>query len=131
MEDLEVVRLLACACKPDALAGGDPKGERSAAAGVAVQLGQDHAIDPDLLAEHLADLDGLLAGHRVGHQQRFCDGDGGLESLQLRHEIDIDVKTPRRVKDDHVRVESLRFSQRRVCDRVNVSLARMERHILA
>ena len=83
------------------------------------------------MAEHLADLDGLLAGHRVGDQQRFGDRDGGLESLQLRHEIDIDVKTPRRVKDDHVRVESLRFSQRRVCDRVNVSLARMERHILA
>src|SRR5207248_7833421 len=66
-EDLEVLRLLAGAGEAYALAGGDPKRERGAAAGIAIELGEDHALEADLAAEGLSDLDGLLAGHRVGH----------------------------------------------------------------
>ena len=46
-EDLEVLGLLAGAGEPDLLAGGASQGERGAASSVAVELGQDHAVEAD------------------------------------------------------------------------------------
>ena len=44
-------------------------GEGRAAAGVAVELGEDHAVDAQLLIEGLGHVDRVLAGHGVHHQE--------------------------------------------------------------
>ena len=63
--------LLARAAELDGLARHRADGQRRAAAGVAVQLGQDHAVDVQLLVKGLGDVDRVLTGHGVNHQQDF------------------------------------------------------------
>ena len=54
--------------------------ERRAAAGVAVELRHHDAVELDPLVERLGDVDGVLARHRVEHQQRV----GGLDRVAIR-----------------------------------------------
>ena len=53
VEDLERVGLLAHRDELDRLAGDLADGKRAAAAGVAVELGHDHAVEVDALGEGL------------------------------------------------------------------------------
>ena len=76
VEDLEGVGLLAGAHELDRDAGDGRDRERRAAAGVAVDLGQDQAGDGHRGGERLGDGDGLLAGHRVDDEQRLDRLDG-------------------------------------------------------
>ena len=76
VEDLERVGLLAGAQELDRDAGDGRDRERRAAAGVAVDLGEDQAGDRDGRGERLGDADGLLAGHRVDDEQRLDRLDG-------------------------------------------------------
>ncbi len=69
MEDVELVELLAERGELDRLAGDRLDGERRAAAGVAVELREDDAVEVDVLGEGLGDVDRVLAGHRVEHEQ--------------------------------------------------------------
>ena len=71
VEDLERVGLLARAEELDRDAGDRRDRQRRAAAGVAVDLGQDQAGDRHGVDERLGDGDGLLAGHRVDDEQRL------------------------------------------------------------
>ncbi len=72
VELLELVELLAHADELDRLAGDGPDRQRGAAAGVAVELGQDHAVVVEGLVERLGDVDRVLAGHGVEHEQNVC-----------------------------------------------------------
>ena len=69
VEALELLELLAGRGVHDRLAGDRLDRQRGAAAGVAVELGQHHAVELDPLGEALGDVDRVLAGHRVDHQQ--------------------------------------------------------------
>jgi hypothetical protein len=69
MEALELVELLARGGEDDRLAGDGLDRQRGAAAGVAVELGHHDAVEVDRGAELLGDVDGVLAGHRVDHEQ--------------------------------------------------------------
>ena len=71
MEGLERVELLAGADQLDRLAGDRAHAERGAAAGVAVDPGQHDAGDADPLVEAAREVDRVLAGQRVGDQQRL------------------------------------------------------------
>ena len=42
--------------------------QRRAAAGIAVELGQDHAVEFQRFVERLGAVDRVLAGHAVDHQ---------------------------------------------------------------
>ena len=69
MEEVEVVELLAGADELDRLAGDGAHAERGAAAGVAVELGEDDAVDVDALLELLGGVDRVLTGHGVDDEQ--------------------------------------------------------------
>ena len=71
VERLERVGLLAGAQELDRQPGHRADRQRRAAAGVAVDLGQDQAGDRRRLGERLGDGDRLLADHRVDHEQRL------------------------------------------------------------
>ena len=69
VELLEVAQLLARGGEHDRLAGDRLDRQRGAAAGVAVELGEHDAVELRDLGELLGDVDRVLAGHRVDHQQ--------------------------------------------------------------
>ena len=66
---------------------------------VAVELGEDHAVEFERLVERLGAVDGVLAGHRVADQQRLVRHDLGVDQLQLPHELVVDVQPARRVEN--------------------------------
>ena len=80
VELLELVELLADGRELDRLAGDRAHRERRAAARVAVELRQDHAVEVDRVDELLGDVDGVLAGHRVEHQQHVVRLDVALRT---------------------------------------------------
>ena len=69
VEALEVAELLAGRGVEDRLAGDRLDRERRAAAGVAVELREDHAVEVGRLGELLGHVHRVLAGHRVDHEQ--------------------------------------------------------------
>ena len=69
MEILQRVHLLADADQLDRLAGDGAHRQRRAAAPVAVDAGQHDAGDADAFVEVLGEIDGVLAGQRVGDEQ--------------------------------------------------------------
>ena len=102
MEVLEVVELLAAAGELDGLAGDRPHGEGGAAAGVAVHLGEDDAVELHLLLELQGHVDRVLAGHGVEHQQDVVRLDRVADAHQLVHELLVDVQAAGGVDDEHV-----------------------------
>ena len=103
MEQLDHVQLLAGTHKLDGLAGGRPDGQGRAAPGVTVQLGQHHAVDAQGIVEGGGGVHRVLAGHGVHHQQDLIGVDGGLNVLQLVHELLVDMEAARRVQQDRVK----------------------------
>ena len=70
VERLEVVELLAGTREEDRLADDLLHRQRGATARVAVDLGEDHAVEADRLVERLGDVHRFLAGHGVDDEQR-------------------------------------------------------------
>ena len=70
VERLEVVELLAGTGEEDRLADDFLHRQRGTAARVAVDLGEDHAVEADRLVERVGDVDRFLTGHRVDDEQR-------------------------------------------------------------
>ncbi len=70
VELLELVELLTGGGEGDRPADDLLDAERGAAAGVAVELRHDHAVDRQRGVERLGHADGVLTGHRVDHQER-------------------------------------------------------------
>jgi hypothetical protein len=69
MERFQILQLFARGGVLDGLAGHGPNRQRRAAAGIAVQLGQQHAVEPIRPLKASATLTAVLAGHGVHHQQ--------------------------------------------------------------
>ena len=70
VERLELVELLAGTGEEDRLADDLLHRQRGAAARVAVDLGEDHAVEADGLVELGGDVHRFLTGHRVDDEQR-------------------------------------------------------------
>jgi hypothetical protein len=102
VELLELVELLADRDVLDRLAGDGADGERGAAAGVAVELRQDDAVERDLLLERLRDIDGLLAGHRVEDEEHVHRLRRVADADELLHQLLVDVQPAGGVDDDDV-----------------------------
>ena len=102
MEVLEVVELLTGTGKFDGLAGNGPCGKCGTSAGVTVQLGEDDAVDADLIVERGCHVDGVLTGHGVDDQQDLVRVDGRLDVLQFLHELFVYVETTGGVDKDVV-----------------------------
>ena len=102
MEGLDLVELLAGADELDRLAGDGLDRQGRAASGVAVELGEHHAVDVQPLVEGAGRVHRVLAGHGVHHQQDLVRLDLGLDGLQLVHEGLIHVQAAGCVEEDHV-----------------------------
>src|SRR3954452_15925366 len=92
MELLEVAQLLAGGGEQDRLARDRLDAQGGAAAGIAVELAQDHAVELRDLGELLGDVDRVLAGHRVHDEQADVRLDALLDVRQLPHERLVDVQ---------------------------------------
>ena len=102
VELLEGVHALAEADELDRLAGDRAHRERRAAAAVAVHAGEHDARDADPSVELLGDVDGVLAGQAVDHQQRLVGPGRVANRLDLGHQVVVDVQPPGGVEHDHV-----------------------------
>ena len=85
MKVLDGVDLFAGADELDRLAGDRPHRQRGAAAAVAVDAGQHDAGEPDALVEAAGEVDGVLAGERVGDQQNFMRRGGAAHFGRFAH----------------------------------------------
>ena len=86
--------------------------ERGAAAGVAVELGEDHAVELRDLGELLGDVDGVLAGHGVDDEQHDVRLDALLDVRELLHERLVDVQAAGGVDDQDVLAVALGLVER-------------------
>ena len=102
MERLDLAELFADTGEFDGLAGHRAHRQGRTAAGIAVQLGEDDAVDLQLLIECLGDINGLLTDHRVDDQQDLLRLDGVLDANQLVHQHFVDLQTAGGIDDQHV-----------------------------
>ena len=102
------VELLAGRGELDRLAGDRLDAERRAAARVAVELRQDHAVERDPLVEGLGDVDRLLAGHRVEDEQDVVRLRLVADALELVHQLVVELEAARGVDDHRVELRCAR-----------------------
>ena len=102
VEILERVHALAGAHQLDRLAGDRAHRERGAAAAVAVDAGEHDAGEPDALVEGAREIDGVLAGERVGDQQHLVRIGGALDLGRLRHHRFVERGAAGGVEQHHV-----------------------------
>ena len=103
-EGLDRVELLAGAGKLDRLAGDRAHRQRRAAAGIAVHAGEHNAGERDFIAEILRDVNRVLPGQAVDHQQHFIGGRHAGDGLHLGHQRVIDMQAARRVEQQDVEI---------------------------
>ena len=102
VEGLDVGEFFADAGELDGLARDRAHGDGRAAAGVAVEFGEDDAIYAQFLVEGVGDGDGILTGHGVDDEEDLLRLDRGADLAQLLHELLVDVQTAGSIDDDRV-----------------------------
>ena len=102
MEHVEVLELFPRGREHDRAPGQLHDGQRGAAARVAVELGQHHAVVADPVQERLRGGHRVLADHRVDHEQDLVRLGGVPDRDGLRHHLGVHAGTARGVDDDHV-----------------------------
>ena len=102
MELLEPVEFLARSQQLDRLAGDRPHGQGRAAAPIAVDARQHDAADADLLIEALGEPHRILAGERIGHEQRLMRLGDIAYRLGLGHQLFIDMQPARGIEHHDV-----------------------------
>ena len=106
MELLEGVELLARGGEGDGPADDLLDRQRGAAAGIAVELRQDHAVERQRLVERFGRGDGVLAGHGVDDEERVVRLDPGRDLADLLHHLGVDGEAAGGVDDDDVAAEA-------------------------
>ena len=104
MELLEVDGPFADGDEFDGSAGDLVHGERGAASGVAVHLGEDDAGDAECLVEVLGDGDGLLSECGVADEEDFLWVEALLDLYELLDEGVVDLESSGGVDDEDVGV---------------------------
>ena len=102
VEHLQGIGLLARGDELNGLAGHLAHGQGAAAAGVAVHLRHDDAVEVHSAGEGLHDVHHVLAGHGVHHHEDLVGLHGLLDGLGLGHHVVVHVQAAGRVDDDHV-----------------------------
>ncbi len=102
MKGFEVVELFTDAGELDRLAGDLLHAQGRAAAGVAVELGQDRARDVEGLVEVLGDIDSLLTDGGVEDEQGFRRLHLGLEIDQFLDQFLVDLEAAGGVEEKRV-----------------------------
>jgi hypothetical protein len=107
MEFLQRVHLFAGADQLDRLAGDGAHGQRRAAAAIAVHAGQHEAGDADALVEIARQVDRVLTGQRIGHQQVSCGLGAVADSAISAISGFVDNSAAGGVEHDHVMAAEL------------------------
>ena len=102
MEGLKSLQLLTHADELDGHAGHCLDRQSRTAAGIAVQLGHDHAVQTQTLIEGLSHVHGLLTGHGIYYQQDLMGLHIALDIPQLLHELFINLQAACRIDDDDI-----------------------------
>ena len=74
--------------------------EGRAAAGVTIELRENHARESDALVEPARDFHRVLPRHPIGDEQYFLRPDSRLQRLQLVHHLGVDLQAAGGI-DDH------------------------------
>ena len=99
MEDLQGVHLFAARNEFQRFVDHRTDRDGGAAARVAVELGEHHAVEIEPVVELLGRVHGILARHGVDHEERLAGIDGGLDRRDLLHHRLVDGQTARRIDD--------------------------------
>jgi len=102
VEQVEVLELLPRRREHDRPAGQLHDGQCGAAPGVAVELGQDHAVVTDPVQEGLRGGHRVLADHRVDHEQDLVRLGDVPDRAGLGHHLLVDAQPAGGVDDDHI-----------------------------
>ena len=102
MKRLERVNLFAGADHDNRLPGDRPHRQRGAATRIAIDPGQHDAGDAGPLAKGLCNIDGVLAGHRIGDEEGLVRCCGVAHRRHFQHQLLIDMEPPGGVEDDDV-----------------------------
>ena len=129
MEELQLAHLLTRAHELQRLADDRRDRKRGTSPGVAVRLREDHAREREPRGEGLRRAHGILARHRIGHEEDLVGLGRVANPGHLVHQDLVDVKATRRVHDRDVVTEEFRVLHRgfRALDGVRLAL-RIERH---
>ena len=87
MEHVQRLHLLAGGDELDGLADDGLDGQGRTAAGVAVHLGEDDAVEVQAVVEGLGGLHGVLTGHRIHDEERLRRMDGFVQGGDLVHQL--------------------------------------------
>ena len=123
MEGVEVGHLLAAGGEHDRPAGDRADRQRRTATGVAVELGEHHAVEADPVEEGLRGDDRVLTDHRVDDEEHLVGLDGIADVGGLLHEGLVDTEATRGVNDDDVVELALRLLDRGAGDVDGVAAA--------
>ena len=131
MEVLEGLDLLAGADEFDRHARHALHGQRRSAAGVAVELRHDHAVELERLVEGLCAFHGVLAGHGVDHQIDLVRADGAVDPREFLHQRLVDREAAGRVENDDGDALLLRAGHASLADRDRIgdAIRRVHRHV--
>ncbi len=102
VEDLERLGLLAHGDELDGLAGDGADRKRTAATGIAVELGHDDTVKVGALGKLGNDVDDVLAGHGVNHHKHLVGTHGVLDVDGLLHHQLVNLQATGGVDDDDV-----------------------------
>jgi len=98
----DLVQLLAHAGELDGLSGDCLDGQGRAAPGVAVQFGEDHAVDVQRVVKGLGRVHRVLADHGVHNQKDLGGLHRGLDVPQLVHQLLIHMEPAGGIQKDQV-----------------------------
>src|SRR4029077_11238765 len=112
--------VFARAYKLDRHAGDLLYREGSAAAGVAVELRHDDAVQLEFLVEDLRAVDGVLASHAVDNQVHLLRHNLPIDPFELLHQLVVDVEPASRVEDHDIGAALLRLANGRLRDRYRI-----------
>jgi hypothetical protein len=90
------------------LAGDLLDGKGGATARIAVELGEDDAVELELFVEDFGGVDGVLTGHGVEDEVDLLRADGLGDFLQFVHQLFVDGQAPGGVENDYIAVCFLR-----------------------
>ena len=131
VEQVEVVELLPRRREGDRPADDLLDAERGTAAGVAVELREDDAVEGEGLVERLRRRDRVLAGHGVDDEERVVRRHRVADAAHLVHQLGVDGEAAGGVDDDDVAAgaSGLLDAVGRGGDRIAAALAAVHRHV--
>ena len=91
-------------------------GKRRAAARVAVKLCEHDAGNAERIVECVCRVHGILAGHRIDHEQYLARLDLIADVLKLLHQLLVNVQTACRIEEHKVVAVLFRMLDCGLCD---------------